>query len=123
MENYPYWFDPAFLKFAGRETELTLDQHFLLALIAPRPVLLTGARFDRWADPKGSFMALRDASSVYDLYQDEKSFTARTLTDFVPRDTLAFFMRPLNHGTRASDWRAFIEFLTVHGAIDQKDKI
>lgn len=123
MESYPYWFDSAFLKFAGRETELTLDQHFLLALIAPRPVLLTGARFDKWADPKGSFMALRDASSVYDLYQDEKSFTARTLTDFVPRDTLAFFMRPLNHGTRASDWRAFIEFLNVHGAIDQKDKI
>lgn len=122
MESYPYWFDASFLTFAGREEELTLDQHFLLALSAPRPVLLTGARLDRWADPKGSFMALRDASYVYNLYQEE-SFSANTLTDFVPTDTLAFFMRPLNHGTRASDWNAFTAFLQAHFMVDQKDKI
>lgn len=110
MKNYPYWFDHQFSTYAGREEELPVDQHFLIGMMAPRPLLLTGARQDKWADPKGSFMAMRDASFVYNLYTDTNSFTAKTLTDFVPTDPLAFYMRPLNHGVRESDWEAFIEF-------------
>lgn len=114
MENYPYWFDHQFSTYAGREEELPIDQHFLIAMMAPRPLLLTGARQDKWADPIGSFMAIRDASYVYDLYTGTDSFTAEILTDFTPTDPLAFFMRPLNHGVRESDWNAFIAFLNAH---------
>lgn len=114
MNNYPLWFDTRFLTYAGNEEQLPIDQHFLVALVAPRPLLATGARQDKWADPKGSFMSLREASAIYDLYTDKKSFTAEILTDFVPEDPLAFFMRPLSHGTRESDWNAFLVFLNAH---------
>lgn len=114
MKNYPYWFDKQFSTYAGREEELPVDQHFLIAMMAPRPLLLTGARQDKWADPIGSFMAARDASFVYSLYTGADAFTAEKLTDFVPTDPLAFFMRPLNHGVREADWNAFITFLNAH---------
>lgn len=114
MENYPVWFSKQFLSYAGREEDLPVDQHFLVAMMAPRPLLLAGARQDKWADPKGSFMAMRDASFVYELYTSRDAFTATVLTDFVPRDPLAFFMRPLNHGVREADWDAFIQFLNAH---------
>ncbi len=114
MENYPLWFDTQFLTYAGQEEGLPIDQHFLVAMMAPRPLLATGARQDKWADPKGSFMALRDAEYVYELYTGRDAFTAEKLTNFMPNDPLAFFMRPLSHGTRESDWEAFITFLNAH---------
>lgn len=112
-DQYPFWFDATFKTYASRESFLTLDQHFLVALIAPRPLLITGARHDQWADPVGSFMSLREATHIYNLY-DDLGLTAETLTEFIPKDTAAFFMRPLNHGVRASDWNAFLAFMSAH---------
>lgn len=112
---YPHWFDKRFHLYGKNRRALPIDQHFLLALMAPRPLLLTGAQLDGWADPKGAFLAVRDAAYIYKLYGKE-AFSAKKLDDFSPADTLAFFMRPLNHSVRASDWNAIIAFLTAHFA-------
>ncbi len=117
MHEYPHWFDPSYLGYEAREEALPVDQHLLIALMAPRPVLLTGAYLDKWADPKGAFMAMRDAEYIYRLYNkygDERLFPSETLDQFHPGFPLAFFMRPLNHGIRDSDWDAFIRFLESH---------
>ncbi|MET0545560.1 MAG: hypothetical protein ABWZ40_04540, partial [Caulobacterales bacterium] len=66
-EKYPYWFAPDFKNYAGMEQSLPSDQHQLIALIAPRPVLFTGGRSDGWADPEGAFRAIQGAQPVYRL--------------------------------------------------------
>ncbi|MEZ5936984.1 MAG: hypothetical protein R3C52_02040 [Hyphomonadaceae bacterium] len=65
--GFPYWFAPRFASFAARPDTLPVDAHFLLAMIAPRPLLLINGSEDHWADPFGAFLAARAASPVYDL--------------------------------------------------------
>ena len=64
--NFPHWFSGAFKQFNDREDFLPMDQHTLLAAVAPRPLLICSATGDDWADPEGEFLAAREASKVYD---------------------------------------------------------
>ncbi len=109
--SFPHWFAPQYASF-NTEGKI-IDQHFLVGLLAPRPALFTGGYLDKWADPQGAFISVKNAVPVYDLYKTG-SFGATRVRDFRPQDTLAFFMRPLNHGVRVSDWRAIFTFLDAH---------
>jgi hypothetical protein len=51
--NFPHWFADRYSEWAHREEEMSFDMHWLLATIAPRPVLLLSAREDAWANPAG----------------------------------------------------------------------
>lgn len=112
-ENYPHWFVPKFSEYAQNKADLPIDQHFLLALIAPRPMLLGNARRDVWSDPNGAFRAAEAASTIYQLYGSEGLRQSR-LVDFDPKADIAFWMRPGTHGVVKEDWPAFLEFLNAH---------
>ena len=56
-EGYPHWFVPGYADYADREDALPLDAHYLLALIAPRSVLLGNSWRDVWPDPAGAWRA------------------------------------------------------------------
>lgn len=91
MGEFPFWFSPRF-----GEPEPSVEQHQLLALIAPRAVLLAHARRDGWADPVGA-RATRDAAApIYAMLGAEPP---------------AQFMRGGGHGIHASDWDATLNFL------------
>jgi hypothetical protein len=62
-----HWMAGNFRKYAGHWDELPVDSNELIALVAPRPVLVTGATQDPWSDPRGEFMAAASASLVYQL--------------------------------------------------------
>jgi len=113
VENYPHWFTPKFTEYAEDKSALPVDSNELLALIAPRPVLLGNARRDVWSDPLGAFNAARIASPAWNENGSE-GLTATRLDDFKPQDNLAFWMRPGTHGVVREDWPAFLEFLDAH---------
>lgn len=104
-QSYPHWFGQRFLEeralFSG-----DIDQHHLLALIAPRPVLLGNATSDFWADPKGAVRAALAASAAY------RALGAAGLGDRLGvAGDIAVFERPGWHGINADDWRCFLSFL------------
>ncbi len=112
-ETYPYWFNGTYAAFAGHENDLPIDQHDLLALIAPRPVLLGNSKRDVWSDPNGAFRSAQGATPVYKLFGSE-GLTERKLTGFAPDDDISFWMRPGTHGIVKEDWPAFLDFLDAH---------
>lgn len=109
-EGYPFWFNRKFASYAGNEDALPVDQHHLLALIAPRPVLLGNAKRDVWSDPNGAFRAAQAASEIYKLY-GKPGLSQDKLTDFNKNTDIAFWIRPGTHGVVKEDWPAFLDFL------------
>ncbi|VAV97801.1 putative acetyl xylan esterase [hydrothermal vent metagenome] len=112
-KTYPHWFVEKFAEYADNEADLPLDQHFLLALIAPKPVLLGNARRDVWSDPNGAFRAAQAASLVYQLY-GKSGLRQQSLNDYDPGADIAFWLRPGTHGVVKEDWPAFLDFLDAH---------
>ncbi len=111
--SYPHWFNDTFASYAGRESEIPVDQHALLALLAPRPMLLGNSARDQWSDPQGSFAAAKAASPVYRLYGSH-GLQQDTLAGFVPDADIAFHMREGTHGITPEDWTAFFAFMEAH---------
>ena len=112
-DSYPHWFAPIYGEYAGRETDMPVDQHQLLALIAPRPILLGNARRDVWSDPNGAFRAAIGADPVYELY-GKQGLSQSRMNEWVPSAELAVWIRPGTHGIVKEDWPAFLEFLDAH---------
>lgn len=112
-EAYPHWFAPRFKSFAGNETELPVDQHELIALCAPKPILFGNAQRDVWSDPVGAFLAAKAASPIYQLY-GRNGLQQEKIGEPNFSDDLVFFMRPGLHGVRPSDWEAFLDFADAH---------
>ena len=109
-QNYPHWFAPAYATYADREDALPLDAHYLLAMIAPRSVLLGNGRRDVWSDPAGAWRAAEAASPVWSLY-GEDGLIQDSLEEMNVTGRIAFHIRPATHGVRGEDWDAFLRFL------------
>lgn len=107
-KTYPHWFTSNY-----NENALSVDQHHLIALIAPRPVMLGNAARDVWSDPEGAFRAAKGANPIYRAY-GSGGLSAEKLTDFRPGDDIAFWMRPGTHGVTQEDWPAFLDFMDAH---------
>jgi hypothetical protein len=108
----PHWFCDNFRKFHDREDDLPFDQHMLIALAAPRPVYVTSATEDLWADPKGEFLGLAHSSSVYALW----GCPAIAPGAMPPADTplvigpRGYHIRTGPHNLMAYDWDNFADF-------------
>jgi len=113
MESYSHWFTPEFANYADREDALPVDAHMLLALMAPRPIMLGNARRDVWSDPAGAFVAAKAASPAWQNFGKD-GLTATRLDSFKPGDDITFWLRPGTHGVVEEDWPAFLEFLDAH---------
>ncbi len=87
-----------------------MDQHQLIAMMAPRPVLLGNGWRDVWSDPNGSFRAALGAEPVYKLMGVD-GLTQTGIGDTKHRGEIDFYMRPGAHGIRVIDWDYFLDWL------------
>jgi hypothetical protein len=111
VDSFPYWFDGNYQKFDGHADQLPVDAHELIALIAPRPVYITGAEDDQWADPKGMFLAGVAAGPVYKLLGAQGLETDQMPPLNQPiMHTVAFHVRDGKHEVTAYDWEQFLAF-------------
>lgn len=114
-ESFPHWFNGNFKKFNNQVERLPFDQHSLLALVAPRLLLLTNATEDTWADPVGQFDMLVALKPVYKLY-GKKGIK----TTVFPRENklvnspVGYFIRPGKHSMGAEDWEVWLDFCDRH---------
>lgn len=106
---FPFWFNANYKRFNGRETEMPVDQHMLLALVAPRALYVASADQDLWADPRGEFLALAHSSPVYALFGEPA-----IATDAMPAiDTplivgrRGYHVRTGGHNLTPYDWAQF----------------
>ena len=64
--RYPHWLTPS-LAGDPDPAALSVDQHQLLACIAPRLLYVASASEDHWADPEGEYLALAAAAPAWNL--------------------------------------------------------
>jgi hypothetical protein len=114
--SFPHWFNANYKKYNDHEELLPVDQHMLISLIAPRPVYATNASEDLWADPKGTFLSLKNAEGVYGLYGLKSNLpnTPQGLNIPLIESPLAYHNREGKHDMTVYDWNQFIKFADYH---------
>ena len=109
---FPHWFTATYQAFNGREAALPVDQHMLLASIAPRALYVASADEDLWADPRGEFLSLAASSPAFGLFGD----AAIAPDAMPPLDTplvvgrRGYHVRAGGHDLTPYDWDRFADF-------------
>ena len=110
----PYQFARNYQRYANNESALPMDAHMLLALIAPRPVLLQTGKYDYAADPKGEFLAAVGAGPVYRLLGKQDLGTTAWPPGEPILGDLGYEMNSGGHGMTPGDWEIYLAFLKKH---------
>jgi hypothetical protein len=115
-EVFPHWFARNYASFGGREDELPVDQHMLIALIAPRLAYVASADEDLWADPRGEFLSLVHASPVYALWGDPpmRADDMPPLEQPLVVGRRGYHVRRGTHNLTPFDWEQFVDFADRH---------
>lgn len=118
-EEFPHWFNDTFSAFSGRVDRLPVDQHLLIALVAPRPLIDTEGGRDYWANPGRALEALQAADPVYDVLGVEGMVGKGLLheDDEITSETagrLLQYRRDTDHTLNREYWDTILDFADLH---------
>jgi hypothetical protein len=96
IDQNTYWFGPNLPQFYGQTDKLPFDQHWMVALTAPRRFILCNGLDDQYVNGNGvaqSYLAAKPTFAMLGV-----------------ADHLAQNFRPGRHGFEAADWLAILDF-------------
>ena len=112
--KFPYWFTDNYKKYNDREADLPVDQHMLLALVAPRPLYVASASLDQWADPSNEFLSTQMCGKVYQLYGlrplEWKDNGLPPIDQPLQEGNVAYHLREGRHDITLYDWEEYMNF-------------
>jgi hypothetical protein len=91
---------PQLPQYAGHVDSLPFDQHWLIALVAPRPLISAEGLSDQFCNGKASKASYLAALPVYTFLHAE--------------DALGINYRPGTHSFTPDDWQAVLDFADAH---------
>ena len=114
--QFPHWFNGNFKKYTHNVNALPVDQHELIALIAPRPVYIASAVEDHHADPQGEFLSGLYADPVFRLLGTDGFAGVRAMPELNRSvgGTIGYHIRSGGHGFNRFDWDMILNFADKH---------
>lgn len=113
---FPHWFCDRFKEYNTNLEALPVDQHMLIALMAPRLVYVASATEDDWAGQPGEFQSCVLASPAWELYGLE----GLEATTFPAPDApihigcIGYHLRSGKHDLTEYDWKCYMDFADKH---------
>lgn len=104
-------------KYAADINKMPVDQHMLLACLAPRPLYVSNAIYDYWADNKGEWLGTYHAAPAYKLYGKDVRFESEEQPEVnnpIIKSAIGYHVRSGFHGLKLYDWERFMEFIEYH---------
>ena len=115
-KQFPFWFCRNYEKYAGREDSLPFEQYQLLACVAPRPLYVSSASQDDWADPRSEFLSCAMLDPAYALFG-----LPALGSDQMPQPggriasgRVGYHLRPGTHYLSRYDWARVMRFMDLH---------
>lgn len=111
----PHWFCENCRTQSENIGSLSVDQHMLISLIAPRPIFVSSAEEDHPADPQGEYSSCRNANDVYRIL-GTKGMISQSFPelDHPIMSTIGYVIRPGHHDITPADWEHHLHFADLH---------
>lgn len=113
---YYHWFTPRFYDYHGKPETIPFDQHWLAALMAPRPIYFGCGDQDQYTPPRLEWITALRVQPVYDLFGKaglpNKSFPA--IDEALKTGTIGYHRRTGKHDVTPFDWNSYMDFASLH---------
>ncbi|HEC44739.1 MAG TPA: hypothetical protein ENI20_18130 [Bacteroides sp.] len=109
--KFPHWFTDNYNAYSDKEISMPFDQHMVVALVAPRGYHGADATEDLWADPRGSWLSLLEASGVWEMYGEGPALKDEMplVNDLMIRGPVGYHLREGGHNLTKFDWKLYLD--------------
>lgn len=107
-----YWFCQNYGQYRNNEEAMPFDQHYLIASIAPRHVLVGSGSEDTVADPLSELLGTYAASPAWE--NGLSTDTTIAVGEAALEGDIAYHLRKGGHAFTRQDWHRVIEFVNKH---------
>jgi hypothetical protein len=111
INKFKHWFTTKYKTYDDKEALLPIDQHELVALVAPPAYHDSQGSADLWADPRGAWLSLVEASKVWVLYGKAKEMNNRNpqVNELVINGPVVYHMHDGGHALMLFDWKMVLD--------------